>query len=116
LTSIPTISSNSLKKKKYNVSIQFGLNQVIHELTHLAENSLIDLFYGGCFSMLLCVALALATTQKSANWRVVALSSCRGMPNGALPCGVLSRCHIVARFKLKDWLIINHHTFLRLID
>jgi hypothetical protein len=27
------------------------------------------------------------------------------MPNGALSCGVLSWCHIVARFKWKDWLI-----------
>jgi hypothetical protein len=36
-------------------------------------------------------------------WDVVALSSCRiwCTPNGAFSCGVLSRCHIVARLKSK---------------
>jgi hypothetical protein len=80
--------------------------------------------YGGWFATLR-VALSIATTQpislspfglvacdittkhQTVRCRAVVLLSCllRVTPNGALSCGVLSRCHIVALFKLKDWLI-----------
>jgi hypothetical protein len=44
------------------------------------------------------------TKRQTARCRAVDLLSClkRGTPNGALSCGVLSQCHIVARFKLTD--------------
>jgi hypothetical protein len=45
--------------------------------------------------------------RQTASCRTFVLSSCRlrCTHNCALSCGVWSRCHTVARFKLKDWLI-----------
>jgi hypothetical protein len=51
--------------------------------------------------------LALATTRQSAKRRVVGLSSCHPVANDArqTACSRAACCHIVARFKSKDWLI-----------
>jgi hypothetical protein len=63
--------------------------------------------YGAWFGRLLCVALTLATTRQSAKQRVVGLSSCRPVANDVRQTARCRSacCHIVARFKSKDWLI-----------